>query len=487
NAAPTISTITNVTMRANTTYPAISFTVGDAETPAGSLTIDRLSSNPALLPLIGIVLDGSESNRTVTLTPTPDQTGLASITLTVIDDGGKSNSTFFTVNVIPTNTAPTISVILNQATTMNVSTPAISFTIGDGETAASNLTVTATSSNTTVLPQSEVVLGGSNASRTITLTPAAGQTGNALVSVTVSDGILTTNRTFVLSVLASAGTLLYEPFDYPDGPLVTNSLGLWQTHSGTAGQIDTASQVLFVTAENSEDVNARLYGEPYTPAGGATLYYSFRFSAFNLPTVLGDYFAHFKDNASNFRAKFFVSTTNAPLFSYRIGVANGASFPTNAGFAEVPVDLNLEQTNFIVVRYDVGAGVATLWLNPTNESDTHFTASDPLTSTNSVTQFAIRESNFQGDIYVDDIRVARTFGEALGILPPPSVSLKVFRTGSSVVISWPASASGYTLQSNTNLNTTNWENVVEVPVVVGSDNVITNAAGAGAEFFRLRN
>src|ERR1051325_4226943 len=339
NAPPTISAITNVTMRAETTYPTIPFTIGDAETPAGSLTLNKSSSNPLLFPDGSIVLGGSESNRTVMPVSAARQTGFAANTLTVIDQGGRSNSSVFAVNVVPTNTAPTVSVILNQGTTVDTPTAPIPFTVGDAETAAGNLIVTAYSSNTVALPQAGVVLGGSNASRTISLTPAAGQLGNALVSIRVSDGVFTTNRTFILSVLPSAGTLLYEPFNYPDGPLIVNSLGLWQNHSANTGELSTIGQVLFVTANNSEDVNARLRGEPYTPAGGANLYYSLRLSAYNLPTLLGDYFVRFKDNANTFRGKLFASTTNAALGYYRIGVANGASFPDVAGYAEAPSDI----------------------------------------------------------------------------------------------------------------------------------------------------
>jgi hypothetical protein len=487
NTPPTISSIANVTMRADSTNPPIPFVIGDAETPAASLTLNKASSDLALFPLSSIALGGSGSSRTVTLTPTPNTTGSATITLSVIDEGGKSNNSIFVVTVIPTNTPPSISAILNQGTLVNTPTPAIAFTISDAELAASNLTVTAVSSNTTVLPQVGVVLGGSESNRTVTLTPASGQVGNALVSITVSDGVLTTNRTFVLSVLPSTGTLLYEPFNYADGPLVTNSLGLWQTHSGTSGQLDTESQVLFVTADNNEDVSARLRGEPYTPASGTNLYYSFRFSAFNLPTPLGDYFAHLKDNGNNFRGRFFVSTTNAALFSYRIGVGNGIGFPTNAGYAEITQDLALDTTYTIVVRYNVGTGLTTLWLNPVNESSPSVTATDVLGSTNSMTQFAIRESSFQGDIYVDDVRVTTTFGEALGILPPPSVSLRIFRSGGDVVISWPSPSSGYVLQSTLSLSPTNWQDVAQTPVVVGNEKFVTNSSPTGNAFFRLKN
>jgi hypothetical protein len=83
--------------------------------------------------------------------------------------------------------------------------------------------------------------------------------------------------------------------------------------------------------------------------------------------------------------------------------------------------------------------------------------------------------------------VALTFNEAIGILPPPSASLRIFLSGSEVVVAWPTSATGLNLQSNTDLNTSNWVNVGTAPTVVGSENFVTNSAPTGNRFFRLAN
>jgi hypothetical protein len=83
---------------------------------------------------------------------------------------------------------------------MNSSTPAIPFNIGDTETAASSLTVTASSDNVALVPGSGILLGGSGASRTISVTPASGQTGIANITLTVSDGTGSASRSFALNV-----------------------------------------------------------------------------------------------------------------------------------------------------------------------------------------------------------------------------------------------------------------------------------------------
>ena len=101
------------------------------------------------------------------------------------------------------NTAPTIGSIANQSTLLNTATPAIAITVGDAELSPSILTVTGASSNITLVPTANIILGGSGANRTATITPATGQTGTATITVNVTDGTFTTSTSFVLTVSAS--------------------------------------------------------------------------------------------------------------------------------------------------------------------------------------------------------------------------------------------------------------------------------------------
>ncbi len=86
-------------MRRNETTGSTAFTVGDAETPAGSLVVTAMSSNPALVSASGIVLGGSGADRTVMVTPKKNRTGTAVITLTVTDAGGLTATDTFVVTV----------------------------------------------------------------------------------------------------------------------------------------------------------------------------------------------------------------------------------------------------------------------------------------------------------------------------------------------------------------------------------------------------
>lgn len=98
---PTISAIADQTTATNTVLGPLAFTVNDAETPAGGLTVTPSSSNEGLIPAANIsVANLGGPNRSVTITPTPDTAGIATITLTV-GDGTWSIPTSFTVTVFP--------------------------------------------------------------------------------------------------------------------------------------------------------------------------------------------------------------------------------------------------------------------------------------------------------------------------------------------------------------------------------------------------
>ncbi len=246
NDGPTISDIANQVVNEDTSTGAIAFTVGDPDTAAASLVVTATSSNPALVPDGNIVLGGSGASRTVTVTPVAEQSGTATLTVTV-SDGTLTSTDTFLLTVTPVNDAPTLSDLADLSTTEDTATSAVGFTVGDTETAAGSLTVTGTSSNTALVPNSNIVFGGSGASRTVTVTPAASQSGTTTITVTVSDGALTGSDTFLLTVTA-----------VNDGPTISdiaNQLVNENTSTGaiafTVGDPDTAAASLVVTATSS--------------------------------------------------------------------------------------------------------------------------------------------------------------------------------------------------------------------------------------------
>lgn len=93
-----------------------------------------------------------------------------------------------------------------DATVAAAATPSpFKFTVGDRETNADALAVTAASSNPKVLPPANLTLAGSGAERTISAKPI--EAGPATIFLTVSDGARVTTKSFVLSFSDSSGNV----------------------------------------------------------------------------------------------------------------------------------------------------------------------------------------------------------------------------------------------------------------------------------------
>ncbi len=211
----------------------------------------------------------------------------------------------------------------------------------------------------------------------------------------------------VVVTTSNAALLLYEPFNYADGPLVTVSGGAWATHSGTSGQIGVISGRADLRVPDTEDVNALVLGQPYPAASGAVLYASFTVNFSGLPSAVGQFFAHFKNStASNFRARIFALTSGAGVGQFRIGIANTATSATATNAA----NLNLNTDYRVYVRYGVSNVTTTLWVDPVNESSPSVTATDG-SGAQPITSFALRQDTGIGSIALDDLRVGTSFAD----------------------------------------------------------------------------
>lgn len=199
NDVPTVTVIPNQSIDEDVATGPLSLTVGDVETAAGSLILGGTTSNPGLVPEGNITFGGSGATRTVTITPMANQTGTAQITVSV-SDGTDSVTSAFTLTVNAVNDAPTITAISNRTIDEDTTAGPISFTVSDIETSAGNLTLSGSSSNPTLVPNANITFGGSGANRAVTVTPAPDQFGIAQITVTVSDGDLTTSQIFTLTV-----------------------------------------------------------------------------------------------------------------------------------------------------------------------------------------------------------------------------------------------------------------------------------------------
>jgi hypothetical protein len=105
DAPPSMSAIGDLTIAQDTSSAAIPFDIGDDRTASGNLSVSVSSSDSSLIPDWGIVLGGSGSNRTVTVTPAEAAVGSATVSLTVADAAGLTTTRSFLVTVNALNVA----------------------------------------------------------------------------------------------------------------------------------------------------------------------------------------------------------------------------------------------------------------------------------------------------------------------------------------------------------------------------------------------
>ncbi len=155
------------------------------------------------------------------------------VLLTVTDPAGLATTK--EVRLFPDcgpNTPPTISSIPDQTILQGTSTGPIPFTVGDAEVAAANLQLSAASSNPGLIPVGNIVFGGYGTDRTVTVTPATGQTGTATITVTVNDGPNNTSTSFLVTV--NPGTATPTPTPTPT-PTATPTGGLVAAYNFNEG------------------------------------------------------------------------------------------------------------------------------------------------------------------------------------------------------------------------------------------------------------
>src|SRR5262249_53587343 len=148
------------------------------------------------------------ATRKLSAAPATHAQGQTTITVTATDGAGHSvqQSFLLTVSDLP----PSITGLGDQTIAGGGVLGPINFTVGDDVTAVDALVVSATSSNSALLPNADITLGGSGASRTLTASPVFGASGSTQITVSASDGTNTTTSTFTLTVTATPVYFLAE-------------------------------------------------------------------------------------------------------------------------------------------------------------------------------------------------------------------------------------------------------------------------------------
>lgn len=99
NTAPVMSLVADRAADQDTVVGPIGFGITDRESAVGTLKLTATADSASVFPADGIVLDGSGTTRTLTLTPLESATGSTAITLTLTDPDGATTSRTFQVTV----------------------------------------------------------------------------------------------------------------------------------------------------------------------------------------------------------------------------------------------------------------------------------------------------------------------------------------------------------------------------------------------------
>jgi hypothetical protein len=201
NQPPTLNALADRTINKNAGLQTVSLSgIGTGQSnEVQTLVVTASSSDTDLIPAPSVAYTSPNATGSISFTPLANAYGAAVITVTVNDGGATSNliSRTFTVHV---NQPPVISALTDRVIAVGTATPAIAFDIIDAETPMASLTVSASSSNPSVVPNTGIVLAGTGGTRTVTVTPLAAQSGVATITLTVSDGLASASSAFQLRV-----------------------------------------------------------------------------------------------------------------------------------------------------------------------------------------------------------------------------------------------------------------------------------------------
>ncbi|HKQ37726.1 MAG TPA: hypothetical protein VJ063_06580, partial [Verrucomicrobiae bacterium] len=141
---------------------------------------------------------------------------------------------------------PALAAIANRSTPEDTAVT-VNLLVSDADTPLSSLTLSATSTNATLVPVANISFSGTSSNRTMLITPVANQSGTSRIAVTVSDGARTASQSFVLTVNGTpdAPTISGINDVTTDEDVATSAIPF------TVGDLDTPAGNLTVTVASS--------------------------------------------------------------------------------------------------------------------------------------------------------------------------------------------------------------------------------------------
>jgi hypothetical protein len=262
--------------------------------------------------------------------------------------------------------------------------------------------------------------------------------------------------TLLITVSMSYGqTLITDDFDYGGtaGDLVTQSGGVWASHSGSTavGYANTSLTMASypssgvggsatVVGSNSQDVN-----RTFTSATSGNVYAG---ALVNLSAVSGgNYFYHFRDAGGSFFGRVYAQDDGNGQILFGIREGGGTIV-----YGTTPYDLNT--TYLLVLKYDFTAGAASIYVMSTvagTEPGTAEATSSDGDDATSIAAIAFRQSGSIPTATIDGIRVAATWTDIVTASTNPDTVVSSSVSGLDYEVSTGPSAEGSFTVAGTNL------------------------------------
>jgi uncharacterized repeat protein (TIGR01451 family) len=216
NDPPSLPLLPDVETSEDITAGPFSFTIGDAETPEANLVLDVTSTNPALIDTPGIQFDGTGTNRTLSLTPVPDQSGTALLTISVTDEEGVSTRRSFQFTVHPVNDPPTLNPLAELLIAENSGrqTVALEGISSGAANEVQTLAVTASVDDANLIAGLAASYSSPETTGTLRFLPVPNAHGIARITVMVNDG-QPINNLFSRDILVTI-----QPASQPPEPVI---------------------------------------------------------------------------------------------------------------------------------------------------------------------------------------------------------------------------------------------------------------------------
>ncbi len=259
----------------------IAIRIFDADTPAENLVLTASSATPGNIPVANIVFGGYGEFRTVKIKGAATN---GSILTFALSDGANPpvtinyNPTIGTASDIPpvVDSAPVINNISDLSiysgdTFATMARIADAFTASETIAGHTLLSVAATSDNQSLLPSGNLAIINAGSERRITGTSVSGQTGTAIITVTVADeNANTATNTFTVTVNPAVLPLLDVQ---PQGESVASGGGSTLSVSASGGAPYSFQWYRGVSGDTANPIAGATASSYTTPALVATTPY----------------------------------------------------------------------------------------------------------------------------------------------------------------------------------------------------------------------